>query len=46
MELGPFGVWLAFPLGFVLKAILGLIAYRSGTWAKVGSLEGATPMTR
>ncbi len=46
MELGPFGVWLAFPLGFVLKAILGLIAYRSGTWAKVGSLEGASPMTR
>ena len=44
MGMGPFGVWLAFPIGFVFKAILGFIAYRAGAWAETGSLEGAPPM--
>ncbi|MBD89713.1 MAG: hypothetical protein CL940_05220 [Deltaproteobacteria bacterium] len=44
MGMGPFGVWLAFPIGFVFKAILGFIAYRAGAWAETSSLEGAPPM--
>jgi putative MATE family efflux protein len=34
--LGAFGVWLAFPLSFVLRVWLMNRAYRSNTWAKVG----------
>lgn len=34
--LGPFGVWLAFPLAFALRALLDLIAYRYGGWARTG----------
>ena len=37
LGLGPFGVWLAFPIAFALKAILGGFAYRQGRWAKVGT---------
>lgn len=36
LSMGAPGIWLAFPLGFVLKAALALRAYRQGTWAKVG----------
>ena len=35
--LGPFGVWLAFPLSFGIKALLGFIAFHRGHWARVGS---------
>lgn len=34
---GAFGVWLAFPLSFVLKALLGFLAYRRGAWARTGA---------
>jgi len=37
MGLGPFGVWLAFPLSFVVKMGLGIAAYRRGRWAQTGS---------
>lgn len=36
LGLGAFGVWLAFPLSFVLRIWLTDRAYRSGTWAKLG----------
>ena len=37
---GPFGIWLAMaPLSFVVKLVLGLLAYREGSWAKVGLTE-------
>ncbi|MCA9565333.1 MAG: MATE family efflux transporter [Myxococcales bacterium] len=32
-----FGVWVAFPLGFVLKGALGMVAYKSNVWAKTGT---------
>ncbi|HUH03308.1 MAG TPA: MATE family efflux transporter [Kofleriaceae bacterium] len=37
LDLGAFGVWLAFPLSFVLRAGLGLTAFRRGGWARVGA---------
>lgn len=40
MELGPFGVWLAFPLSQAVKALLGGVAYRRGRWADVGATPG------
>lgn len=36
LGMGTFGVWLAFPLSFVVKAGLGFLAYRKGEWAKTG----------
>jgi len=36
LGLGAFGVWLAFPLSFVLRVWLVQRAYKSNTWAKVG----------
>ena len=45
MGLGPFGVWLAFPIAFVFKAILGALAVRSGRWVETGSLERRHPCT-
>ena len=36
LGLGAFGVWLAFPLSFVLKAGLGIWVWRRAEWAKVG----------
>jgi MATE family multidrug resistance protein len=36
LGLGVTGVWLSFPLGFILKLALEIIAYRRGAWAKVG----------
>ncbi|MEO8703351.1 MAG: MATE family efflux transporter [Kofleriaceae bacterium] len=35
-ELGPFGIWLSFPLSFVGKAAGAYWAIRRGTWAKTG----------
>ena len=37
LGMGPFGVWLAFPLSFVLKMLLGIAAYRRGDWARAGA---------
>ncbi len=37
LGLGPFGVWLAFPLSFVVKMGLGIAAYRRGRWAQTGA---------
>ena len=34
--LGPWGIWVAFPLSFGIKAVLGYLAYRKGDWALVG----------
>jgi Na+-driven multidrug efflux pump len=34
---GPWGVWAAFPISFAVKAVLGTLAYRRGTWAKTGA---------
>jgi putative MATE family efflux protein len=36
LDLGSFGVWLSFPLSFLIKAALDYIAYRRGTWARTG----------
>jgi len=33
---GAFGVWVAFPLSFLVKASLAYFAYRRGDWARVG----------
>jgi putative MATE family efflux protein len=33
---GVFGVWISFPMSFVIKAALSSIAYKRGNWAKVG----------
>ena len=35
-DMGALGIWVAFPLGFVLKAALGIVAYRRGHWARTG----------
>ena len=37
LGLGALGVWLAFPLSFVVKAIWGTFAYRRGDWSKVAA---------
>jgi len=37
LEMGAFGVWLAFPLSFVIKACAGWFFYRRGRWAKLGA---------
>jgi putative MATE family efflux protein len=34
---GAFGVWVAFPLSFVLKTFWACIAYRRGAWAVTGA---------
>ncbi|MEZ4265602.1 MAG: MATE family efflux transporter [Myxococcota bacterium] len=36
LGLGVTGVWVSFPLGFILKLVLEIIAYRRGDWARVG----------
>lgn len=35
-HLGAFGIWLAFPLSFVIKAFLGILAYKYTGWARMG----------
>lgn len=37
LGLGVFGVWLAFPLSFVVKGLWGVVAYRQGSWARLGA---------
>jgi multidrug resistance protein, MATE family len=37
LHLAAFGVWLAFPLTFVVKALLELWVYRRGSWARLGA---------
>jgi len=37
LEMGAFGVWLAFPIAFVVKAALGAVLWRRGTWAETGA---------
>ena len=34
---GAFGIWVALPLSFVVRMLLGIAAYRRGRWASVGS---------
>ena len=41
MGLGPFGVWLAFPLSQGVKALVGAVVYRRGDWATVGAKPAA-----
>ncbi len=36
LEMGAYGVWVAFPLAFVFKAALGAWVYREGSWARTG----------
>lgn len=36
-ELGAWGVWLAFPLSFLVKAGLGAWQFRTNRWARVGA---------
>jgi Na+-driven multidrug efflux pump len=37
LGLGIFGIWVAFPTSFAIKAVWGWIEYRRGHWAKVGA---------
>lgn len=37
LGLGAFGVWLGFPISFVLKAVLGAVQWRRGEWARTGT---------
>lgn len=37
LQMGAFGVWFGFPIGFVFKTLLEWIAYRRGRWATVGA---------
>lgn len=37
LGMGAFGVWLAFPLSFVLKSALGLWVWKRQEWAKTGA---------
>ncbi len=34
--LGALGLWLSFPLSYIVKLALGIAAYRTGSWAKTG----------
>ena len=36
-DLGAFGVWLAIPLAFGVKAVADHQAYTKGRWARVGA---------
>ena len=40
MGLGAYGVWISFPIGFVLKAMLEFVAYKRGSWASLGVTPG------
>jgi len=37
LGLGPWGIWAAFPLGFLIKTSWGALEYREGAWAQVGA---------
>lgn len=34
---GAFGIWVALPISFVVRMLLGILAYRRGRWAQVGA---------
>ena len=34
---GAFGIWVALPISFVVRAFLGVLAYRRGDWARAGA---------
>jgi putative MATE family efflux protein len=34
---GAFGIWVALPISFVIRMLLGIAAYRRGRWAHIGS---------
>jgi putative MATE family efflux protein len=34
---GAFGIWVAVPFSFLVRMLLGVAAYRRGTWAKAGA---------
>ncbi len=35
--LGVFGVWVAFPIAYVIRCIWGYLVYKQGSWAKEGA---------
>lgn len=37
LGMGPFGIWLSFPISISVKAGLAWLAYRRGRWARVGA---------
>ena len=37
LGLGAFGVWVAIPMAFGVKAVADYLAYRKGDWARVGA---------
>jgi putative MATE family efflux protein len=37
LDWGAFGIWVALPISFVVRMLLGIVAYRSGRWARAGS---------
>jgi Na+-driven multidrug efflux pump len=32
-----FGIWVALPISFFIRMLLGIAAYRRGTWARAGA---------
>lgn len=34
---GAFGIWVALPVSFVVRMVLGILAYRRGAWARAGA---------
>lgn len=34
--LGPFGIWVAFPISYIVRAMMGYIVYRREHWARLG----------
>ncbi len=37
VDWGALGIWLALPISFFVRMCLGVVAYRTGRWAQVGS---------
>ena len=37
LMMGAFGVWVAFPVALAMKSVMGVFAYRRGTWLTVGT---------
>jgi putative MATE family efflux protein len=38
LDWGAFGIWVALPISFLVRACLGVIAYRRGKWARSGAV--------
>ena len=34
---GAFGIWVALPVSFAVRMLLGIVAYRRGAWARAGA---------